>query len=219
MSTSTTTTAPTTALRTVIPGDSPRRVRRDLRFVRWYAHTIRHVIRRYLGDDVSGQDALRPADLLTRVETEVAAECRRMRIMSRAIIVVVFMPLLLAVFLWSGLYWLPVTIPWFPFERGVYGLPLFSLFEWLAFLMLAAFLAGSLAVIAEGFESTRRVSTDYRRLSEASAEARTAIATEARSGAYPRSAYLLARAKPFADYAAELSQDAAGVRPGPEVST
>jgi len=213
-----------TAPCTPIPGDSPRRVRRDLRFVRWYAYTVRHVITRYDDGVDAGQDAQRPAELLSRVEIEVAAECRRMRIMFRAIIAVLLMPMLLAGFLWSGLYWLPVRIPWFPFERGSYGLPLLSLFEWLAFLMLAAFLTGSLAVIIEGFASTRRVSTDYRLLGEASAADRAAIAAEARSGAYPRCAYLLSRAKPFADYAPLMSSDgvesagSAGPRPDPGVS-
>jgi len=196
---------PVTTAATPLPGDSPRRVKRDLRFVRWYAYTIRHVITRYRDGAEPGQDAQQPAELLSRVEVEVAAECRRMRIMFRAIVAVVLMPMLLAGFLWSGLYWLPVRILWFPFERGSYGLPLFSLFEWLAFLMLAAFLAGSLAVIFEGIASTRRVSTDYRILGEASAEERAAIAAEARTGAYPRSAFLLSRAKPFAEYAQLMS--------------
>jgi len=203
---------------TSIPGDSPRRVRRDLRFVRWYAYTIRHVIKRYDDGADAGQDAQRPTELLSRVEVEVAAECRRMRTMFRAIIAVLLMPMLLAGFLWSGLYWLPRRILWFPFERGSYGLPLFSLFEWLAFLMLAAFLAGSLAVIFEGLASTRRVSTDFRLLGEASPQERVAIAEEARSGAFPRSAYLLGRAKPFAEYAPLMSSDSVGHRLDPKVS-
>jgi len=138
-----------TTIDTPVPGDSPRRIRRDLRFVRWYAYTIRHVIRRYRRDvETTGEQRL-PAHLLARVEVEVAAECRRMRIMFRAIVAVLLMPMVLAGLLWSGLYWLPVRIMWFPFERGIYGLPMFSVFEWLAFLMLALFLAGSLAVIVE----------------------------------------------------------------------
>lgn len=212
MSTPTTAAVSATTPQTPIPGDSPRRIRRDLRFVRWYAHTIRHVVRRYREDAETTEEQRRPAQLLTRVEVEVAAECRRMRIMFRAIVAVVLMPMLLAGFLWSGLYWLPVRILWFPFERGSYGLPLFSLFEWLAFLMLAVFFAGSLAVIVEGLASTRRVSTDYGLLGDASAEERVAIAGEARSGAYPRSAYLLSRAKPFAAYA-ELMSSPTGVTP------
>ncbi len=200
-------TGPGTFSLTSLPGDSPRRVRRDLRFVRWYAYTIRHVITRYCDGSEPGQEARQPAELLSRVEAEVAAECRRMRIMFRAIIAVLLMPMLIAGFLWSGLYWLPVRILWLPFERGSYGLPLLSLFEWLAFLMLAAFLASSLAVIGDGLASTRRVSTDYRILGEASADERDAIVGEARTGAYPRSAYLLSRAKPFAAYAQLMSSE------------
>ena len=218
MSKSTTNAGSATAPSTPVPDDSPRRVRRDLRFVRWYAYTVGHVMTRYRDGADVGQEAQRPAELLARGEVEVAAECRRMRIMFRAIVAVVLMPMLLAGFLWSGLYWLPVTIPWFPFYRGSYGLPLFSLFEWLAFLMLAAFLAGSLAVMVDALASTRRVSTEYRRLSEASAEERAAIAVEARSGAYPRTAYLLGRAKPFAAYAPLMSSDAVGHQLDPEVS-
>jgi len=217
VSTPTTAAIPVLGPASPIPGDSPRRVRRDLRFVRWYAYTIRHVIRRYRDDSEATDDQRAPAQLLSRVEVEVAAECRRMRIMFRAIVAVVLMPMLLAGFLWSGLYWLPVRILWFPFERGSYGLPLFSLFEWLAFLMLAVFLAGSLAVIAEGLASTRRVSTDYGLLGEASAEERVAIASEARTGAYPRSAYLLSKAKPFAAYA-ELMSPSTEPSPEPEAS-
>lgn len=216
MRTSVTDSTATTPPASAIPGDTQRRVRRDLRFVRWYAYTIKHIITRYHdGTDAGGAE--QPAELLSRVEAEVAAECRRMRIMFRAIIAVVLMPMLLAGFLWSGLYWLPVRILWFPFERGSYGLPLFSLFEWLAFLMLAAFLAGSLAVIFEGLTSTRRVSTDFRHLGEASAEERIAIAREAHSGAYPRIAYLLSRSKPFADYAQLMSSDSFGHRLDTEV--
>lgn len=186
--------------------------------MRWYAHTIRHVIERYRDAEGELPGDSSPAELLSRVEVEVAAECRRMRIMFRAILAVLLMPMLLAGFLWSGLYWLPVRILWFPFERGSYGLPLFSLFEWLAFLMLALFLAGSLAVIIDGIASTRRVSTDYRLLAEATAEERVSIASEARSGVYPRSAYLLSRAKPFAEYALLMVTGADGARLDAEAS-
>jgi len=189
-----------------------------MRFVRWYAYTIRHVIQRYSDAAQTAVEQRLPAELLSRVEVEVAAECRRMRIMFRAIVAVVLMPMLLAGFLWSGLYWLPVRILWFPFERGSYGLPLFSLFEWLAFLMLAVFLAGSLAVIIEGLASTRRVSTDYGLLGDASAEERVAIAREAHSGAYPRSAYLLSQAKAFSAYAPLMASPGAVSQVDPEAS-
>lgn len=206
-------------LATPVPGDSPRRVRSDLRFIRWYAHTVPHVIRRYRDDAIACDPLWSPEELLTSIEVEVAAECRRMRIMFRAILAVVLMPILLGGFLWSGLYWLPVTVLWLPFERGVYGLPWFSLFEWLAFLMLATFLAGSLAVIVEGFASTRRVSTDYRRLEDAPAEERSEIADAARSGNFPRGEYLLGHAKPFAAYAALLAGDLTDARVDAETAS
>lgn len=186
--------------------DSPRSVRRDLRFLRWYAHTVKHVMRRYSDAETPPEPAAEtPRDLLDRVECELVAECRRMRLMFRAIVTVVLMPFLLAGFLWSGLYWLPVRILWFPFERDMYGLPLFSLYEWFAFLGLAAFLVYSAVMLIEGFASTRRAGTVYRRLAEAAPAEKSAITLVAARGEFPRAAFLLGRAKPFADYAVLLT--------------
>jgi hypothetical protein len=208
--------------------DSPRKVRRDLRFLWFYAHTVKHVMSRYsdVGPNAptiastvapaiapaavgAGSPAVAPAgeprQLLARVECELIAECRRMRLMFRAIIAIVLMPFLLAGFLWSGLYWLPIRILWFPFERDMYGLPLFSLFEWFAFLLLAAFLVYSAAMLSEGFASTRRASTAYRQLADASPAEKNVIAQTAALGEFPRALFLLGRAKPFGDYAELLA--------------
>jgi len=226
---SATTAADTAPAIPIPPGgvDSLRKVRRDLRFLWFYAHTVKHVMSRYSDAGpaapapavVAPADALpavaadlsvnaptvEPRQLLARVECELIAECRRMRLMFRAIIAVVLMPFLLAGFLWSGLYWLPVRILWFPFERDMYGLPLFSLFEWFAFLFLAAFLVYSAGMLSEGFASTRRAGTAYRELADASPAEMTAIAKTAALGEFPRALFLLGRAKPFADYAERLA--------------
>jgi len=171
-----------------------------MRFVRWYAHTVKHVMRRYSDDAATADAAQRPEEMLARVEREVAAECRRMRMMFVAILGVVLMPFLLAGFLWSGMYWLPVRILWFPFERDMYGLPLFSLYEWFAFLFLAAFLVCAAVTLADGFSSTRRVSTDFRHLADATPAEMAGIAHVAVVGSFPRAEYLLRRAKPFSAY-------------------
>lgn len=187
---------------------SPKAVRRDLRFLRWYAHTVKHVMLRYRAAAHMLNASTEPGNVLGRVERELAAESRRMRWMLRAIVAVVLMPFLLAGFLWSGMYWLPVTIPWFPFEREMYGLPAYSLFEWFAFLSLAAFLVFSAAVIVDGYASTRRISADYQHLADLDSAGQLAIADEARSGLFPRATLVLARAKPFEAYAAILAPSA-----------
>lgn len=189
-----------TSTASAVVADSPRKVRRDLHFLRWYAHTVKHVMKRYR-DAASVSDADRsPESLLASVEREVAAECHRMRSMFGAILGVILMPFLLAGFLWSGMYWLPVRILWFPFERYAYGLPLFSLYEWLAFLFLAGFVVYALVMITGGLASTRRVSTDFRRLATASPAEQTAISRVAAEGGFPRAAYLLRKALPFAAF-------------------
>lgn len=183
----------------VVP--SARTLRRDLRFLRWYSHTVKHVMRRYRADASTRTASTEPGDVLGRLERELVAESRRVRHLANAIMCVLLMPFLLAGLLWSGLYWLPVRIPWFPYERGAYGLPWFSLFEWFAFLSLAAFLAYSTALLIDGFASTRRVSADFHHLAEAGAEERLAIAEAARGGHFPRAAFVLAHAAPFEAYA------------------
>lgn len=180
-----------------IVADSPRKVRRDLHFLRWYAHTVKHVMKRYRDAPTAIGGDRSPETLLASVEREVAAECHRMRAMFGAILAVALMPILLAAFLWSGMYWLPVRILWFPFERGAYGLPLFSLYEWLAFLFLAAFVAYASVMLAGGLDSTRRVSTDFRQLRDASPAEQAAISHVAASGGFPRATFLLGRALPF----------------------
>ena len=124
-----------------------------------------------------------------------------------AIVAIVLMPPLLAGFLWSGMYWLPFSISWHPFFRGQYGLPWLSLFEWLAFLLLGAFLAYAWALLRTSRVETRHMAQDLRVIRDAQPDEREAIAEEALKGGHPRSRLLLGRARPLAEYRALLGED------------
>jgi hypothetical protein len=176
-----------------------RRERGDLRLLRIYALTIPTVMR-YRPDSAWAELSRQPANLLARLDAELAGEASRYRAMFAAIIAVVLMPGLLSAFLWSGMYWLPVRIRWNPFFRGEYGLPLLSLYEWLAFLLLAAFLVYGWALLHTSRQETRRMSADLAVLGSASAEEREAIAREALTGRHPRAELLLRKAAPLSAY-------------------
>jgi hypothetical protein len=178
---------------------SSRRERGDLLLLRVYALTIPTVMR-YKPDASWAQLSRDPAHLLTRLEAELAGEASRYRALFTASVAVLLMPGLLAAFLWSGLYWLPVRVLWFPFFRGEYGLPWLSLFEWLAFLFLAAFLAYGWALLRTSRSETRRMSADLAVIGSAASADREAIAAEARTGDHPRAELLLRKAAPFSAY-------------------
>lgn len=191
--------------------DSPirptsRRVRADLRLLSIWVFTVPTVMR-YKPDVRWGELSGAPAELLGRLEAELAGEAGRYRAVFAAIVGVVLMPLLLAGFLWSGLYWLPIRVPWFPFFRGAYGLPYLSLFEWIAFLLLAAFFAYTWAVLRTSRMETRRMAVDLTRLSAVDMQDRRAVAQEALTGVFPRAAYVLRKAKPFASYRSLLTPE------------
>jgi len=176
-----------------------RRERGDLRLLRIYAFTIPTVMR-YKQDPVWAELSQEPALLLSRLDDELAGEASRYRALSWAILAVVLMPGLLAGFLWSGLYWLPVRVPWYPFFRGAYGLPWLSLFEWIAFMCLAAFLVYGWALLRTSRDETRRMSTDLAVIGSAGAGQREAIAREALVGEHPRAELLLRKAAPLSAY-------------------
>lgn len=176
-----------------------RRERGDLRLLSVYALTIPTVMR-YKPDAAWAQLSIDPALLLARLDAELAGEASRYRALFAASIAVLLMPGLLAAFLWSGLYWLPVRITWVPFFREEYGLPWLSLFEWLAFLFLAAFLVYGWALLRTSRQGTRRMSADLAVLGSATDSEREAIAREALSGGYPRAELLLRKAAPFSAY-------------------
>jgi hypothetical protein len=174
-------------------------VRQDLRLLRIYALTIPTVMR-YHPDASWAELSREPRELLARLEAELAGEASRYRSLFVACLLILLMPGLLAGFLWSGLYWLPVRILWFPFFRGEYGLPWLSLFEWLAFLFLAAFLAYGWALLRTSRQETRRMSADLAVVGSAAPHEREAIAREARAGDHPRAELLLRKAKPLSAY-------------------
>jgi len=182
-----------------------RRERSDLRMLRIYALTI-PTLMRYKPDLEWAKLSPEPALLLARLDTELAGEAARYRALFAAMIAVLLMPGLLAMFLWSGLYWLPVRIPWYPFFRGEYGLPFLSLFEWLAFLLLAVFLVYGWALLRTSRARTRCMAADLMVLSAAVPSAQEAFAREALAGHYPRVEILLRKAAPLMPYRVLLGE-------------
>jgi len=176
-----------------------RRVRGDLRLLRIYALTIPTVMR-YRPDAAWAQLRPEPAELLARLDAELAGEASRYRALFAACVAVLLMPGILAAFLWSGLYWLPVRVFWVPFYRGEYGLPWLSLFEWLAFLFLGVFLAYGWWLLRISRAETRRMSADLAVIGGAGPTQRDEIAREALAGDYPRAVLLLRKAAPLSDY-------------------
>jgi len=188
-----------------------RKVRRDLRFLRLYVFTVPTVMK-YPKDPECEGAAARPGDILSRVESGLSGEADRYRIAGWSILAIVLMPALVAAFLWYAMYWLPVTIYWWPFDRGLYGLPFFSLYEWVCFLLLAAYFAVTWAVLRTSRTETRRLAVDYCRLAAADDSLRSGIATEVGSGSYPRASFVLRTAKPFSAYAPLIAESGHGRR-------
>ena len=178
---------------------TPRRSTRDMLMLRGYVYTVRTVMG-YRPDAECERASGEPADVVARLEGELAGELARYRQVMWSILAVLLMPAFVAVFLWSAMYWLPVRIYWWPFERGNYGLPLLSLYEWLCFLLLAAYFAYTWAVLRGSREGTRRIGVDYRRLAAASSDQQAQVADILRGGGFPRVAYVLARSHEFAAY-------------------
>jgi hypothetical protein len=147
------------------------------------------------------------ASVVGRIERGLAGEAMRYRHVGWTILAVVLAPLLLSAFLWSGMYWLPVKYLWLPFERGMYGLPYFSLFEWGAYLIIAAYFVITWGYLHTSYDETGRLGTEYRRLADASPEYRNEVVEVLRDGAYPRTEFVLRKSKVFAEYAAALAED------------
>jgi hypothetical protein len=171
-----------------------RRLRRDLRFLRIYSLTTKRVMR-YKPHPESVSASEEPLAIADRIEDGLASEARRYRLVGWCIVGVIVGPILLSGLLWSGTYWLPVVIYWWPFDRGNYGLPFFSLFEWLAYLMIAAYFVVTWALLTASHAETRKLGTEYRRLVDLPAEQRSGIAAALDDGAHPR-AQLVVRRSP-----------------------
>jgi hypothetical protein len=167
-----------------------RRLRRDLRFLRVYSLTTMRVMR-YPAHPESVSASEEPLAIADRIEEGLAGEARRYRAVRRWIIAAIVGPVLLSGVLWSGMYWVPWSIYWWPFERGNYGLPFFSLFEWLAYLMIAAYFVITWALLTASRAETRKLGTEYRRLLEVPAEQRADIAAALEDGAHPRAQFVV----------------------------
>jgi hypothetical protein len=167
-----------------------RRVRRDLRFLRIYSLTTKRVMR-YRPHPESVSASEEPLAIVDRIEEGLAGEARRYRIVGWCMAGVIVGPVLLSGLLWSGTYWLPVILYWWPFDRGNYGLPFFSLFEWLAYLMIAAYSFVTWALLSASRAETRKLSTEYHRLLDLPAEQRIGIAAALDDGAHPRAQFVV----------------------------
>ncbi len=179
--------------------DAPKTVKRDLAMLWIDARLAGSTMKRRPDAAVLAADAA-PSAVVDRVEDELHGEATRYRHALWACIGVALMPVALAILAWSGLYWLPVRILWTPFERGSYGLPWLSLYEWIAYLCLAAFFAYGVALIADSHGSTRRLSADYHRLADTDAESRERFAREVVSAKRRRTELVLRTSRVFADY-------------------
>lgn len=179
--------------------DAPRSILKDLRYL-WIDVRLAHATMKRRPAQATLAAASDAPAVVDRIEQELHGEAVRYRHALWACVAVCLMPFALAAFAWSGLYWLPVRIYWVPFERGYYGLPWFSLYEWLAYLLLAAFFAYGAALVAESNESTRRLSADYHRLADADAAGRDGFAREVVSAKRQRTALVLRNSPVFAEY-------------------
>ena len=179
--------------------DEPGAIRRDLRFL-WADVRLAHSMMKYRPDAAVEAASADPHDVVDRIEGELAGEAARYRYALYACIGVCMMPIALSGLAWSALYWLPVTIFWFPFERGYYGLPWLSLYEWLAYLLLALFFAFGFALVAESHGATRRLSADYRRLAQADEDRRRDFAKAVRCAGLARTELVLRSSGVFSEY-------------------
>jgi len=177
----------------------PRAVARDLRYL-WIDVRVAGSTMKHKPDTATEAASADPADIVDRIETELAGEATRYRYALYASIAVIVMPAALAAFAWSGLYWLPVRIMWFPFERGYYGLPWLSLYEWVAYLLLAVFFVVGFALVSLSHGATRRLSSDYRRLAAADDIARVSLVAAVRAANLKRTELLMRSSSVLAPY-------------------
>jgi len=184
-----------------------RRLRGDLRFLRIYALTTNRVMR-YQPHPESVSASEEPSAVADRIEAGLAGEAQRYRQMGWCILGVIAAPLLLSGFLWSGMYWLPVRIYWWPFERGNYGLPFLSLFEWLCYLVLAAYFAITWGLLATSHQATRKLGTEYRRLAETPEEDRAAVVEALTDGAHERALFVVRHSPAFSALGGLVGADA-----------
>jgi len=183
-----------------------RRVRGDLRFLGIYVYTVKRAMSYRPHKEAVAADSSAGA-VVERVERGLAGEAVRYRSIGWAILALLVAPLLLSALLWTAMYWLPVRILWLPFERGMYGLPYLSLFEWFAYLIIAAYFVVAWGYLRTSYDETARLGTEFRRLHDATPEFCEQVAEVVRLGDFPRTRFILLRSKFFAAYAEILAED------------
>ena len=187
--------------------NSRARVRRDLRFMWIYVYTVPRTLT-YAAPVAEATGEVTSAQSVSRIEEWLAIEATRYRRCGLAIVALLAAIPLLAAFLWSGMSWLPVTVYWWPFARGNYGLPFFSLFEWLCYLLLAIYFVVTFQVLRGGRAQTRRLADEFRRLLAGDDARRTEVVSLVRGGAAPRTEFLLRKAPVFSAYRDALAAGA-----------
>ena len=176
-----------------------RHIRGDLRFLRLYTLATRRVMH-YKPHPECVSASEDPHAVADRIEAGLAGEARRYRLLGWSILAVIVAPVVLSGILWSGTYWLPIRIYWWPFERGNYGLPFFSLFEWLAFMLVAAYFVVAWGLLVASYAETCKLGTEYRRLADATGDTQTGIAEALGDGEHPRALYVAQHAPVFSAY-------------------
>jgi hypothetical protein len=185
-----------------------RRLKSDLRFLRIYARIVGRVMGyREHAEELSL--ATTPEQIVERTEHELAGEAAIYRSLGWCILALLVAIPGLSFFLYSAMYWLPMRIWWFPFHRGNYGLPLFSLYEWLAYLLLALYFVVAGALLFQSHDETRRLGTEFRALRDADDATRNAIADIVSAGQSPRLGFVLVTAAEFAPYRPLLAEKGA----------
>ncbi|MFA5844540.1 MAG: hypothetical protein WC971_06895 [Coriobacteriia bacterium] len=188
--------------------DSDRRARRDIRYLGIDFRCVRWVLR-YRPDPATMDASGEPADLLGRVERELKHEASRYRGTLWATIAVLLMPGVVAMALWMFQPRIWATYRVAAYETGGLGIPGFSLYTLISYVMLVWYLAFALLKMVGSYGSTTRLSADYRRLTDADVAARGIFASVVREGGYPRTLGLLERSAEFAAYR-EALRDAEG---------
>lgn len=188
--------------------DSDRRARRDIRYLGIDFRCVRWVLR-YRPDPATMEASGEPVNLLGRVERELTDEAARYRATLWATVAVLLMPGVAAMVLWrlQPRIWAAYHV--LAYEIGGLGIPGFSLYTLISYVMLVWYLAFALRQTVGSWESNARLSADYRRLVNADGASRGILVGVARDGGFLRTLGLLERSREFGAYR-EALRDAEG---------
>lgn len=150
-------------------------------------------------DDAVIAASAEPAELLLRVESELAAESVRYRWVLGLGTLMLLMPGTMAIAWWFYFLYVPMEFYIDPFKRGLY-VPIISVYEATAFFLWAMLFTAALSYVHESRKAMRRLGVDYRRLRDASPEQLNDYAAEVGSGRWPRAWTLLTRGRGFESY-------------------